>query len=137
MLYTKLSENNVEYNKVAPSSSSPSRKIPFRNRLSDAAAEGFGTRAKNVASSMSVGDIVVPIIADLERRQTLANRGIYAGVEYEICELVIKTDENNDENNDGNRDAAEIITSMKDVSSKDRKRAVAKIKSVYILRDYL
>lgn len=55
--------------------------------FSEAYREGFGTKARNVASTMKVGDVVVPLCSDLERRQSLANRGIYVGVEYEICSI--------------------------------------------------
>ena len=52
-----------------------------------AAREGFGTRARNVAESMAEGDVVVPICGNLERRSALAQRGLYAGVEYVIQEI--------------------------------------------------
>ncbi|KAL3804698.1 hypothetical protein HJC23_008513 [Cyclotella cryptica] len=49
--------------------------------------QGFGTRARNVASTCQAGDIVVPLCADLGKRRLLAERGIYPGVEYLICDL--------------------------------------------------
>lgn len=52
-----------------------------------AASDGFGTRARNVGSTMNVGDVVVPICGNLERRSSLAQLGLYAGVEYVICDL--------------------------------------------------
>lgn len=55
----------------------------FRN----ASSEGFGTRARNVASTCQVGDIVVPLCGNIEKRQMLAARGVYPGVEYLICDL--------------------------------------------------
>ena len=54
--------------------------LTFRQKFSQASAEGFGTKARNVANTMSIGDIVVPICGNLALRQILANRGIYAGV---------------------------------------------------------
>ena len=51
------------------------------------AKQGFGTRAKNVAATMSKGDIVVPLCSNLDLRQQLAGRGIYAGVDYKVCEI--------------------------------------------------
>ncbi|KAL3811687.1 hypothetical protein ACHAXA_010326 [Cyclostephanos tholiformis] len=80
------------------SSSSPKRLRANNNNdddaiskfLSDArtaASDGFGTRARNVGTSMMIGDVVVPICGDLERRQTLARVGLYAGVEYTICDV--------------------------------------------------
>lgn len=56
-------------------------------KLRTASSEGFGTRARNVASTMSTGDVVVPLVGDLEKRQSLAGKGVYAGVEYQICEI--------------------------------------------------
>ena len=82
--------------------------LDFRQRISVAAKEGFGTKARNVARSMSVGDIVVPLCSNLTQRQLLANRGIYTGVEYIVCSL----------NNNNN------VTT-------------ARIKPAYPLRDYL
>lgn len=55
--------------------------------FSAAASEGFGTRARNVGSTMGVGDIVVPLCSNLEKRQSLAQVGLYAGVEYIICDI--------------------------------------------------
>lgn len=63
---------------------------PVSNLASDlraAAREGFGTRARNVAETMAAGDVVVPICGNLERRSALAQRGLYAGVEYVINEI--------------------------------------------------
>ena len=55
--------------------------------LRTAASEGFGTRAKNVGSTMVVDDIVVPLCSNLDKRHNLAQLGLYAGVEYIICAI--------------------------------------------------
>lgn len=89
-----------------------------------------------MATSMSVGDIVVPICGNLELRQVLANRGIYAGVGYEICEL--KTSDKDDDNEAKiGGEGGEIITIMEGLSSTTQNGVTATIKHVYKLRDYL
>lgn len=57
------------------------------SKLRTAASEGFGTRARNVGPTMLIGDVVVPICSNLEQRQSLAQIGLYAGVEYIICSI--------------------------------------------------
>jgi len=95
----------------------------FRRKITDAASEGFGVKARNVASTMSIGDVVVPLCKDLEKRQILANRGIYAGVEYKICELEM---------------ANEVkITTIQGLSLPERNGVTAKIKPAYNLREHL
>ena len=95
--------------------------LKFREKVSLAAKEGFGTKARNVARTMSVGDIVVPLCANLTQRQLLANRGIYAGVEYELCSFV-----------DTN------MTSMQDIpNDKDNDDVLVLMKPAYPLRDHL
>eukprot|EP00579_Thalassiosira_antarctica_P024590 CAMPEP_0201980854 /NCGR_PEP_ID=MMETSP0904-20121228/71622_1 /ASSEMBLY_ACC=CAM_ASM_000553 /TAXON_ID=420261 /ORGANISM="Thalassiosira antarctica, Strain CCMP982" /LENGTH=331 /DNA_ID=CAMNT_0048533237 /DNA_START=32 /DNA_END=1027 /DNA_ORIENTATION=- len=42
---------------------------------------------------MDVGDVVVPLCGDLDKRQILAQIGLYAGVEYVICEIEEGSDE--------------------------------------------
>ena len=59
----------------------------FLKRCMNVAKEGFGTKARNVASTMCVGDTVVPLCSNLEMRASLAQRGIYPGVDYKVCEL--------------------------------------------------
>jgi len=59
----------------------------LRSNLKTAADEGFGTRARNVGDTMKIDDIVVPLCSNLERRQSLADRGVYPGVEYLICDI--------------------------------------------------
>ncbi|KAL7538181.1 hypothetical protein ACHAXR_008935 [Thalassiosira sp. AJA248-18] len=74
---------------------SPSQPPPNENLLSKllsnlrtAASDGFGTRAKNVGSTMGVGDVVVPLCnSDLDKRTSLAQGGLYSGVEYIICDI--------------------------------------------------
>ncbi|KAL7528949.1 hypothetical protein ACHAWF_002780, partial [Thalassiosira exigua] len=73
-------------------SSSSSREEPsfFSRSLADlrtAASDGFGTRARNVGSTMAAGDVVVPLCSNLDKRQSLAQRGLYAGVEYVLCDV--------------------------------------------------
>ena len=68
--------------------------------LRTAASDGFGTRAKNVAPTMVVGDIVVPLCSDLDRRQNLAQIGLYVGVEYVICDIEEGTGTNDEEINE-------------------------------------
>jgi signal peptidase I len=90
------------------------------------AIEGFGTRARNVASSMSVGDVVVPLCANLDQRQELANRGIYPGVDYKVCELSLV--------DDGKK---VFFSSMKDVPHSSRNRLIARVRPNYPLRKNL
>eukprot|EP00957_Ditylum_brightwellii_P160917 12251247-Ditylum_brightwellii.AAC.1 len=59
-----------------------------------AAKEGFGTRARNVASRMTLGDTVVPLCSNIDQRQLLAGQGVYAGVEYTICSLTLANSSN-------------------------------------------
>ena len=127
VMYSKLEENdetktlNSDY---ATSSPFVLDGIPsLRKRFVDAAAEGFGTKARNVATTMSVGDVVVPLCGNLELRQILANRGIYAGVEYEICSLELESQV--------------AINTMEGVPVEKRNVVTARIKPAYKLRDYL
>jgi len=96
--------------------------LSFREKFSQASSEGFGTKAKNVAKTMKVEDIVVPLCGNLEMRQILANRGIYPGVEYEICNLKVKDDE---------------FQSMGEVPDELKNDIIAMVKPAYKLRDYL
>jgi len=59
----------------------------LRKNLKTAASDGFGTRARNVADTMVIDDVVVPLCSNLEKRQSLAQRGVYPGVEYIICDI--------------------------------------------------
>jgi signal peptidase I len=111
---------------ITSSSSSPSiidniKNFPTKFKL--AASEGFGTKARNVGSTMSVGDIVVPICGNLALRQIAANKGIYAGVEYEICSLSYNN---------------EPISTISTLNSKEEAmNVIATLKPAYKLRDYL
>jgi signal peptidase I len=96
--------------------------LSIKQKFSQASAEGFGTKARNVAKTMSVGDVVVPICGDLALRQILANRGVYAGVEYKVFSLKIDSKKFN---------------SMDDVPADMKEHVIAKIKPAYKLRDYL
>ena len=106
------------------------------DQFQSAQKEGFGTKAKNVASSMSIDDVVVPICGNLTKRQELANRGIYAGVEYLVCDLTISG--NDDDNGEDNGDEGRVsVTSLEGLSSTQRSSATAYLKPNYPLRDYL
>lgn len=96
--------------------------LSFREKFSQASSEGFGTKAKNVAKTMKLEDIVVPLCGNLEMRQVLANRGIYPGVEYEICSLKVKDVE---------------FQSMGEVPNELKNDVVAMVRPAYKLRDYL
>jgi len=81
----------------------------------------FGTKARNAAINATVGDIIIPLIGNLDRRNELAQRGVYAGVEYVVKSLSIIDDE--DENIE-QRDSSSLrqeygknITSLKDVTT--------------------
>jgi len=87
--------------------SEPNLFSKFLSNLKTASSDGFGTRAKNVASTMEVGDVVVPLCGNLDRRQSLAQIGLYAGVEYVICNI----EEGNGE--EGNRLINERIATVK------------------------
>lgn len=97
-LQKNVAEPILSSTALASSSDSESETDQSNNSLSNsisevllnfrkAAAEGFGTRAKNVAATCSVGDVVVPLCGNIEKRQLLANMGVYPGVEYIICDL--------------------------------------------------
>mmetsp|Transcript_34088 Transcript_34088/g.68705 ORF Transcript_34088/g.68705 Transcript_34088/m.68705 type:complete len:407 (-) Transcript_34088:38-1258(-) len=92
-----------------------------------AADEGFGTKAKNAAYTCSVGDIIVPLCSNLTQRQELANRGIYAGVEYKVCELSI----------DGQEQDTKRIQTLDGQPTNAKQTAKALIKPAYPLRDNL
>lgn len=59
----------------------------FLSNARTAASEGFGLRARNIGPMMVVGDVVVPLCSNLDKRQSLAQIGLYAGVEYIICNM--------------------------------------------------
>lgn len=96
-------------------SSTSNSNLLFKFRT--ASSEGFGTRARNVATTCQVGDIVVPLCGDLEKRQQLVGRGVYPGVEYLICDFV------HEQSDDDNSEHA-----------KDR---IASIRPAYPLRAHL
>lgn len=96
--------------------------LQFRKNFSIAANEGFGTKARNVASTMSVGDIVVPLCGNLAMRQILANQGIYPGVEYKVCTLQVN---------------GQDIKTIEGLSNNEKRSVVATMKPAYKLRDYL
>lgn len=118
-----LNERDVdEVSAIGNNLSIMDRMLKFRSDFSSAASEGFGTRARNVASTMAVGDVVVPLCGNLALRQILANKGIYPGVEYEVCSLELNGKE---------------ISTMKDIPKNERQNVVASMKPAYKLRDYL
>uniref|UniRef100_A0A7S2VZ24 Mitochondrial inner membrane protease subunit n=1 Tax=Eucampia antarctica TaxID=49252 RepID=A0A7S2VZ24_9STRA len=137
----EIKTNNIIIDEVSSSpkeNQSLSNPISFLREMKDnfstAAKEGFGTKAKNVATSMSVGDIVVPLCANLTQRQLLANRGIYAGVEYEVCSL--SSSLTNEERNITSFDNKEEITQPQ-VNHPKEEDLTAMIKPAYKLRDHL
>lgn len=67
----------------------------------------------------------------------LANRGIYAGVEYEVCELKTSIHDDDNTNDNGEGGGGEIITTMEGLSSATQNGVTAKMKPAYKLRDYL
>lgn len=75
-----------------------------------------------MASTCQVGDIVVPLCGNMEKRQLLASRGVYPGVEYVICNI-----------SDSNLDGAQDIQ-QQPFSAKDR---IATIRPAYPLREHL
>lgn len=96
--------------------------LSLRRTFSQASAEGFGTKARNVAKTMSVGDVIVPLCRNLAQRQILANRGIYPGVEYKVCSLRIDDVQ---------------FSSMVDVPMFEKGNAIAQVKPAYKLRKHL
>ena len=116
-------------NENEPSTSSliPSFIKNWVNEFQLAQEEGFGTKAKNIASTMSIDDVVVPICGNLSKRQELANRGIYAGVEYKVCNLTVSVKD----------DETQPISTLQGLSPSQMTSTVAWLKPNYPLRDYL
>merc|ERR1719410_2524011 len=96
----------------------------FQQNFKDAKSDGFGTRARNAAVNVTTGDIIIPLCSNLEMRQSLANKGIYAGVEYRVCRICLK-------------DGETEVSSLKGLNSMDKYGAVAFVQPAYPLRDYL
>lgn len=96
---------------------------PLKN-FNDAKSDGFGTRARNAAVNVTKGDIIVPLCSNLEMRQILANRGVYAGVEYKVCNICLK-------------DGVTVVSTLEGLDGMDKVGATASIKPAYPLRDYL
>jgi signal peptidase I, bacterial type len=105
-----------------PNSSLFDSLLSLRRTFSQASAEGFGTKARNVAKTMSVGDVIVPLCGNLSQRQILANRGIYPGVEYKVCSLRVDN---------------VPFSSMQDVPISGKGDVIAQIKPAYKLRKHL
>lgn len=95
----------------------------FKKSFDTAFKEGFGTKAKNIARTMRVGDIVVPLCGNLKARQLLANRGIYPGVEFEVCSISLSN--------------GTYIDSMQDIYFDLHSDVTVMIKPAYKLRDHL
>uniref|UniRef100_A0A7S2AA40 Mitochondrial inner membrane protease subunit n=1 Tax=Trieres chinensis TaxID=1514140 RepID=A0A7S2AA40_TRICV len=119
---------------------------PWYRRLFDdftrASRDGFGTRARNVATTLAVGDVVVPLCGDLERRQELANRGLYAGVEYEICALNVTEGGGEGEGGGGAPPARPVrpvrpVRTLEGLSRSEIEGSVALVRPAYPLRDHL
>ena len=111
---------------LAPLESLQTKVKATQQSFQSAADEGFGTRAKNAANSCSVGDIIVPLCSNLAQRQILANRGIYAGVEYRVVELSTSIDDDEPTNK---------VDTVQGLSSPTQ--ALALILPAYPLRDHL
>ena len=90
------------------------------SNVKTAASDGFGTSASNVGSTMKVGDVVVPLVGNLDKRQSLAQIGLYAGVEYLICDITSTMEKEDGEEGDA-------LTNGR----------IATIKPAYPLRDHL
>jgi len=122
----------------SPSTSSPIETV--RNALGfskgirefqKAKADGFGTRARNAAFNATVGDIMVPLCSNLEQRQKLANQGIYAGVEYEICSLQLTADSDDD------TEPTRMVQTLQGLDRPTKQGAIALVKPAYPLRAHL
>lgn len=111
---------------LAPLESLQTKVKATQQSFQSAADEGFGTRARNAANSCSVGDIIVPLCSNLAQRQILANRGIYAGVEYRVVELSTSIDDDEPTNK---------VDTVQGLSSPTQ--ALALILPAYPLRDHL
>ena len=111
---------------LAPLESLQTKVKATQQSFQSAADEGFGTRATNAANSCSVGDIIVPLCSNLAQRQILANRGIYAGVEYKVVELSTSIDDDEPTNK---------VDTVQALSSPTQ--ALALIRPAYPLRDHL
>eukprot|EP00980_Cylindrotheca_fusiformis_P022773 scaffold9735_cov106-Cylindrotheca_fusiformis.AAC.3 len=102
-----------------------------REQFHKAQSDGFGTRARNAAINATVGDILVPLCSSLEMRQQLANRGVYAGVEYEICTLQLAS-HHHKENGE-----TETVQTLQGLDLEAKQGVIAMIKPAYPLRDHL
>jgi signal peptidase I len=101
-----------------------------KDQFNKAQSDGFGTRARNAAINATVGEILVPLCSNLDMRQRLANRGIYAGVEYEICMLELQKE--------GEEESVKVQSLQGlDLKSREGVVAVAMIKPAYPLREHL
>lgn len=99
-----------------------------RDQFNKAQADGFGTRARNAAINATVGEILVPLCSNLEMRQQLANRGVYAGVEYEICMLELQKE--------GEKESVQV-QSLQGLDLEFKECVVAMVKPAYPLREHL
>ncbi|GMH61608.1 hypothetical protein TrRE_jg6866 [Triparma retinervis] len=93
-----------------------------RTAYQEAKSDGFGTKARNAAVNCTVGDTIVPLCRDMELRQELANVGVYAGVEYNVCDLYIE---------------GSPIQSLRELDADEKRGVVALIKPRYKLRENL
>ena len=126
----------------------------MKAKFQQAKAERFGMRARNAAINCTVGDTIVPLIRNLETRQGLANRGVYAGVEYvrmgkaEKSALTTPISTNTRPPlRDSLRSPQDVISltlpsgeqprTLSQVDPELRKEATAKIRPRYPLRDNL
>jgi signal peptidase I len=94
-----------------------------RQQFERAQYDGFGTRARNAAINATVGDVLVPLCSNIMQRQELANQGVYAGVEYKICSLMLPEE-------------TEVQT-LQGLDLQAKQGVVAMVKPAYPLRTHL
>jgi len=99
IISTRFNPNNREIQTILSESTSDSTSVDIEevvetnllskliSNIRTASKDGFGTKARNIGSTMQVGDVVVPLCGNIEKRQSLAQIGLYAGVEYIICDI--------------------------------------------------
>lgn len=97
-----------------------------RDKFQQAQDDGFGTRARNAAINATVGDVLVPLCSNLETRQQLANRGIYAGVEYKICSLELASNQ-----------SRVLVETIRGLDLESKQGVTALVRPAYPLRDHL
>jgi hypothetical protein len=139
---SKMSNDDDGGEEMGSSSSSPSQPrfdnpfVEFANNAKVAASEGFGTRARNVGKTMNVGDVVVPICGNTELRSDLAQLGLYAGVEYRICDI-FENDGERRRKSSSHRDDAGIEGDGEEEGGRDDGGRIVTLRPAYPLRSHL